>query len=475
VSQQYLAQTQEQRLQQILAPQLRQSLEVLQVPTLELRSLVQQELQQNPTIEEKPPDMLPLEVEPGSKEAEGSEELKFDEQFQVLSKLDEEWREYFRQTYTAQPYTAEAAAKRQYFFDSLTQPESLQQHLLDQLKLAGLGESDRVLAELIIGSINEDGFVSVPLDELARTTGADPRHLEAVLQVIQGFDPVGVGARDLAECLLLQIRRLGEESSLAAEIVKYHLADLAAKRYGAIARALGVSEEAVQQAARFIATLEPRPGRMFSTEEPAYILPDVVVQKVGDDWTVALNEEHVPHVMISPHYRALLEDPNTPSDVKAYVREKIKAGAFLIKSIHQRQQTIRRIAEEIVRVQRDFFEHGVSGLKPLTMAKVAGVLGVHETTVSRAIANKYMQTPRGVFEMKYFFAPGLKTSSGETISNKTIKELIARMVSEEDPKAPLSDQAIVQRLRDQGIEIARRTVAKYREELHILPSHMRRG
>lgn len=475
MAEQFLAQTQEQRLQQILAPQLRQSLEVLQVPTLELRSLVQQELQQNPTIEEVPPETVPLEVEPGSREAEGNEELKFDEQFQALSRLDEEWREYFRQTQTAQPYTSEAAAKRQYFFDSLTQPESLQQHLLDQLKLAGLDEADRVLAELIIGSINEDGFLSVPLEELAHTTGADMRRLESLLEIIQGFDPVGVGARNLSECLMIQIRRLGQENSIAAEIVQHHLADLAAKRYGVIARALGVTEETVQQAAKFIATLEPRPGRMFSADEPSYVVPDVVVQKVGDKWVVAVNDEHVPHVMISRPYRALLEDPNTPSDVKSYVREKIRAGAFLIKSIHQRQQTIRRIAEEIVRVQQDFFEHGITGLKPLTMNQIAGVLGIHETTVSRAIANKYMQTPHGVFEMKYFFTPGVKTAAGGEVSNKTIKDLIARMVAEEDPKAPLSDQAIAEKLKERGIAIARRTVAKYREELHILPSHMRRG
>lgn len=471
----YLAQTQEQRLQQILAPQLRQSLEVLQVPTLELRTLVQQELQQNPTIEEVPPATVQLEVESVGKDNEPGEDLKFDEQFEILSKLDEEWRDYFRQTQAAQPYTEEVAAKRKYFFDSLRQPESLQEHLLDQLKLAGLSPTDKVLAELIIGSINEDGLVTVPLEELAHTTGADVKRLESVLEVIQGFDPVGVGARDLSECLLIQIRRLGQGHSLAADMVKHHLADLAAKRYAVIARALGVSETAVQEAAKFISTLEPRPGRRFSAEEPTYVLPDVVVQKVGDRWVVTLNDEHVPHVMISRSYRAMLEDPNTPNDVKSYIREKIRAGAFLIKSIHQRQQTIRRIAEEIVRVQSDFLERGVAGLKPLTMSQIAAVLGVHETTVSRAIANKYMQTPHGVFEMKYFFTPGLKTATGESVSNKTIKDLIARIIAEEDPTAPLSDQAIVEKLKAQGIAIARRTVAKYREELHILPSHLRKG
>lgn len=473
MSGQYLAQTQEQRLQQILAPQLRQSLEVLQVPILELRSLIQQELQQNPTIEEVPPETVPLEVD-GSGEETGAEKEDFDQQFEVLSKLDEEWREYFRQSQTAQPYTAEEEAKRRHFFDSLTQPESLQQHLLEQVKLAGFDEADHVLAELIIGSINEDGYLTGSLEELAHTSGAKVEKLEEVLAVIQGFDPVGVGARDLAECLMIQIRRLGAEGSLAARIVQGYLQDLAAKRYGSIARALQVSEEEVQKAAKFIATLEPRPGRMFASDGPAYVVPELVVEKSGDEYKVFMNRENIPHVVISRNYRKLLENPDTPSDVKDYVREKIRAGALLIKSIHQRQQTIQRIAEEIVRVQRDFFDRGVPGLKPLTMSQIAGVLGVHETTVSRATANKYMQTPRGTFEMKFFFTPGVITASGAAVSNKVIKDMIANLIAEEDRSAPLSDQQIADKLKEKGITVARRTVAKYREELHILPSHLRK-
>ncbi len=472
---QYLAQTQQQRLQMILAPQLRQSLALLQVPILELRTLVQQEMQQNPTLEEKLLETTQVEVEPGSSEPEDNKELDFKEEFEVLARLDDEWREYFQQSQSSHQYTAEDAAKRQYFFDSITQPESLQEHLLAQLPLAGLPVEDKLAGELIIGSINDDGYLTATIEELAHSTGSDAGRLQRVLKVIQEFDPIGVGSRDLRECLLLQLKRLGKEDSLAALVVRDHLEALGARRYPQIAKALKITPEELQGVAAFIATLEPKPGRMFSAETPSYVLPEVQVQKVGEDYVIVLNRDQIPHLLISKHYRSLLEDPNTTQEVKSYIREKIRAGALLIKSIHQRQQTIYRIATEIVRVQRDFLERGVSELKPLTMVEIASLLGVHETTVSRAIANKYMQTPRGVFEMKYFFTPGFKTSDGKEISNKTIKDTIAKLVAEEDTAKPLSDQEMVEKLKASGITVARRTIAKYRDELRILPSHLRKA
>ena len=472
---QYLAQTQQQRLQMILAPQLRQSLALLQVPILELRTLVQQEMQQNPTLEEKLLETTQVEVEPGSSEPEDNKELDFKDEFEVLARLDDEWREYFQQNQSSHQYTAEDAAKRQYFFDSITQPESLQEHLLAQLPLAGLPVEDKLAGELIIGSINDDGYLTATIEELAHTTGSDAERLQRVLKIIQEFDPIGVGSRDLRECLLLQLKRLGKEDSLAAVVVRDHLEALGARRYPQIAKALKITPEELQSVAAFIATLEPKPGRMFSAETPSYVLPEVQVQKVGDEYVIVLNRDQVPHLLISKHYRSLLEDPNTTQEVKSYIREKIRAGALLIKSIHQRQQTIYRIAVEIVRVQRDFLERGVSELKPLTMVEIASLLGVHETTVSRAIANKYMQTPRGIFEMKYFFTPGFKTSDGKEISNKTIKDTIAKLVAEEDPAKPLSDQEMVEKLKASGITVARRTIAKYRDELKILPSHLRKA
>ena len=472
---QFLSQTQSQRQMMVLAPQLRQSLELLQVPILELRTLVQQEMQQNPTLEEKLPQNEQVEVEPGSSEPEATPELDFKEQFKVLARLDDEWREYFQQTNATHHYSAEDAQKRQFFFDSIAQPKSLQEHLSSQVALAGLSETDRPVADLLIGSINDDGYLTTSIEDLSLTTGFDVARLRELLEVIQEFDPIGVGARDLKECLILQLQRLGKEDSLVASIVRDHLDELGARKYANVAKALKLSVEEVQQAAHFIGTLEPKPGRMFTAEAPAYVLPEVVVQKVGDEYIIILNRDQIPHLFISKHYRELMENAGTGQDVKDYVRDKIRAGALLIKSIHQRQQTIYRIAFEIVRVQRDFLDHGISHLKPLTMVEIASLLGIHETTVSRAIANKYMQTPRGTFEMKYFFTPGYKNADGVEVSNKTIKDTIAQIVAAEDTMNPLSDQAMVAMLKEKGITVARRTIAKYRDELRILPSHLRKS
>ena len=459
----------------ILAPQLRQSLELLQVPTLELQSLIQQELQSNPTLEEKPLETTQVEVEPGSKEPEDDKALDFKEEFDVLARLDDEWKEYFQQSSVSHPYSVDDAAKRQFFLDSLSQPLSLQNHLMNQLALAGFDQDDVNIGEMIIGSINDDGYLATSLDELAHATGHPREELESMLKTIQEFDPIGVGARDLKECLLLQLNRLGKGNSPAALIVQDHLDALGAKKFPLIAKALKITTEEVQDIARFIATLEPKPGRLFNSESPSYVLPELVIQKTNDGYVVILNRDQVPHLRISKHYRQLMESPDTTTEVKEYIREKVHAGAFLIKSIQQRQQTIYRIATEIVRVQKDFFDHGLSHLKPLTMSVIAGVLGIHETTVSRAIANKYAQTPRGTFEMKYFFTPGYKNADGVEVSNKTIKDTIAQLVAAEDSTNPLSDQAMVALLKEKGITVARRTIAKYRDELRILPSHLRKS
>ena len=469
-----MGQSQQQRQQMVLAPQMRQSLEFLQVPMLELRTLVRQEMEQNPTLEEQPAENEPVEVEVGEEDARKAEEQEFQDEFKVLAQLDDEWRDYFRLTQSTRPYTAGDAAKREFMMNSLTRPESLQDHLLNQLKLFGMPDHEQRIGELIIGSINDDGMLTAAAEELASSAGYTLAEVQQVLETVREFDPVGVGTRDLKESLLLQLARLGKRDSSAARVVQEHLEDLGARRYPAIAHALKLPVEEVQQIARFIATLDPRPGRRFSAEEPTYVTPEVMVQKIRGEYVVLLDNEQLPHLSISKQYRQLMEDPATTSEVKAYIRDKIRAGAFLIKSIQQRQQTIARIATEIVRVQREFLEHGVSRLQPLTMAQVAGVLGLHETTISRAIANKYMLTPRGAFEMKYFFTPGYKNAAGQAVSNKTIKDSIAQLVAAEDPAHPLSDQAIVAQLQTKGFQVARRTIAKYREELRILPSHLRR-
>lgn len=470
----YLSLSQQQRLQMVLAPQLRQSLELLQVPLLELRTLVRQEIEQNPTLEEQPQEAEQIEIEPAANKS-AEEEAGVKDEFEKLAKLDEEWREYFNQNQASHRYSSEEAARRQFFLDSLSQPESLQQHLMNQLALAGLGEHDRQMGELIIGSIDDDGYLATPLEELSTTTGFPAVELERLLALIQDFDPIGVGARDLRECLLIQLKRLGKADSLAAAVVRDHIDDLGARRFSDIARALRVAVEDVHNAARLVATLEPKPGRIFASDSTSYVTPEVAVQKVDGEYVIILNNDQIPRLHISEHYRQLMADGDTAAEVKNYIRDKVRAGLFLIKSINQRQQTIYNIAREIVGVQREFLDHGVTHLRPLTMAQVAAVVGIHETTVSRAIANKYMQTPRGTYEMKYFFTPGFKTADGQSVSNKTIKDAIAKLVEEEDPAHPLSDQEMVARLGEQGFTVARRTIAKYRDELKILPSHLRKG
>jgi len=473
-----LYQVQRLSLQQILAPQLQQSLHLLQVTTLELNALVHEELQQNPLLEEVSKDEPRVEVDAESETdaatAAAKEDQDFKQEFEVLSKLDDEWREYFAQTSLFRARSPEQEEQRQHFFDSIVQQESLQQHLLQQLNFTGVSDEERKVAEFLIGSINDDGYLRTPLEELAVSSGLPLEQLQKAIELIQTFHPVGVGARDLKECLLIQLDRLGKSESIEAVIVNQHLDDLGRKRFPEIARALGLTVEQVQRIANFISTLEPKPGRMFSTEQQQYVAADVVVQRMDDDYVVLLNDEQIPHLRISNTYKELMAGEDKLSDAKEYIRDKIRAGKFLIKSIYQRQQTIYNIAKVIVDRQREFLDKGISCLKPLTMAQVAEVVGVHETTVSRAVANKYMQTPQGLFEMKYFFTPGFETASGVAMSNTSVKEEISQLIEREDPTKPLSDQEIVAILKEKGIPIARRTVAKYRNELNILPSNLRK-
>ena len=468
-----LAQTQQ--LQMVLAPQLRQSLEMLQLPILELRAMIQQEVEQNPTVEEKPIESENVEIEPGNGETEDAAELEFEKEFEVLAKLDDEWRDYFFQDFDSRPFSSEAQEKRQFLLDSLPQTESLQEHLLGQLRLAGLSEADRQIGELIVGSIDSDGYMTTDLEELSASANCDPVHLHDILDVVQEFHPTGVGARDLRECLLIQLERLGKAETLAVDIVREHLERLGGRKFTDIARSLRVPVEDVRSAAELISTLDPKPGRVYTDEVSTYVFPEVVVEKIDGSYVIILNDDQLPHVRISKHYRRMLKDAATKPEVRTYIRERIRAGAFLIKSIHQRQRTIRKIATEIVSRQTDFLDEGVAKLKPLTMAEVADTVGVHETTVSRAVSGKYMKTPSGILDMKYFFTPGIKTADGSQISNKTVKDIIAGMVGKEDPSHPLSDQEIMERLKGQGIKIARRTIAKYRLVLRIPPSHMRKS
>jgi len=491
----------------VLAPQLQQSLALLQAPTLELKALVEQELQQNPVLEEvsspepelndrlaadgdendAPADHLELSGSGTAdttllndttllKNGEASDAPvdDFQAEFDRLVQLDQEWRDHFAQTNIPIRQSAEEEEKRQFMFDSLAAGTTLAQVLMDQVRETDLNEEQRHIAELIIGNIDDYGYLKATVEEMSAATNLSAEKISEVLKTIQTFDPPGVGALDLRECLVLQLERAGRRDSLEYRIVRDFMDALGKRRIPEIARGIGHTVEEVQDALGRISRLEPRPGRAFLPDTDHYVLPEVFVQKVGNDFVVTTNDEHIPHLRISNIYKDLMSQGENSAEVKNYIREKIRAGKFLIKSLHQRQQTILNIAKEIVKRQRDFMEKGVAYLRPMTMAQVAEVVGVHETTVSRAVSAKYMQTPQGVYEMKFFFTAGLQTATGDGVSNTSVKDMIAEIFKNEESTKPLSDQEVVKMLSDKGITIARRTVAKYRSELNILPSNLRK-
>ncbi|MDF1756218.1 MAG: RNA polymerase factor sigma-54 [Verrucomicrobiales bacterium] len=454
--------------QQTIAPQMQQSLQLLQTPTLELRHLVQQELNANPTLEDETHD---VSLEDATTPDEDEE---FDKELAELSQLDEEWREYMAQSRVSSPKRDDADERYQFMMDSIIDPITLQEHLLNQLSFSPVNGKLKETAEMLIGNIDENGFLQVDIEELCLDMGIPIDLLEDARGMIQSFDPVGVGAEDLRDCLLIQLERLGKHHSLEYQIVDHHLDDLAKKRYPQIAKKLSVQPEDITRAASLISTLDPRPGSRFSAGNNTYVVADVAVEKIGGEWVVSINNEQIPRLRISKAYKEMLATDDGKT-ARSYIRDKIKSGKFLIKCIHQRQQTISGIAEQIVLRQTEFFNHGPSKLKPMNMAQIAEAIDVHETTVSRAVAGKYISTPHGVFEMKYFFTTGYQNEDGQSMSNTSVKQTLASIIEGEDSKKPLSDQALVKKMEEKGIKIARRTVAKYREELNILPSHMRRS
>ena len=490
--------SQKMALSQVLAPQLQQSLALLQAPTLDLKAMVEQELQQNPLLEEVTgPELSQSDKEEGLRDSvadaadptEPPSDVTFDPatqkpsnepvddfqaEFERLTQLDQEWRDHFSQTNLPMRASSDDQEKRQFMFDSLVSPTSLQEDLLEQAREADLTLEQWPLAENLIGNIDERGYLNINLDELALSSGVSVEKYLTVLAVIQTFDPPGVGARDLRECLMLQLERAKKQHTLEYRIVNEFMDALGKRRLPEIAKGLNQSMEEIQEAMKRIAHLEPHPGREFLPDNDVYILPEVFVNKSGDDYVVTTNDEHIPRLRISNTYKDLMAQASSSTEVRNYIREKINAGKFLIKSLHQRQTTILNIAREIVKRQREFMDKGVAHLKPLTMAQVAEVVGVHETTVSRGVSGKYMDTPQGLFEMKYFFTSGFQTAAGVNMSNTSVKDMIADIFKIENRSKPLSDQEVVKIMSDKGLVIARRTVAKYRSELNILPSTLRK-
>jgi RNA polymerase sigma-54 factor len=485
----------------VLAPQLRQSLKILQVAALDLRSVIQEELQNNPTLEELPMEGESIdkgndenaaaegepqagggdaaEAAPPADPGEGEpkrDEMDFsrDREFEILSKLDEDWRDHMASIGGVQPYTSEDAEKRQHFFDSLVSETSLQEHLMQQAELADLPPPAVEAMKHLVGSLDDRGFLTQTPSDVALQTGLPLEAVQEALKILRTFDPPGIGATDLAGCLLAQLQAKGRGGSLAGRMIRDHFDLLTRRRIPELARKLGADPDDVQSAIEEIGKLDPAPGRRFAEDTNRVVVPDVTVEKDGDEWKIHLNSDYIPRLRISGTYRDMIAKGKLSKEEREYLRERMRSGKFLIDSIEQRQRTIERITREIINAQMDFFENGVSHLKPLTMTQIADVVGVHETTVSRAIANKYIKTPHGVFDFKYFFTPGYQADSGASVSNTSVKEMIADLINMEDKSAPLSDQELVTKLQEKGITIARRTVAKYREELGILPSNLRR-
>jgi RNA polymerase sigma-54 factor len=472
---QNLSQRQSQNM--VLAPQLRHSLKILQVAALDLRQTIAEELQTNPVLEELPMDGVSIEQVDSDGAPEGvdqREEMKFDNEFEVLAKMGEDFSDSIGNGGESEAFNPEAADRRQHFFDSLTSESTLLEHLMEQAQLADISDDVRAGIRYIVGSLDNKGFLSSPFTEIVEASGMPPETMFEAKRYLNYFDPIGIGAQDLKECLLIQLTAKGRGTCVAARIIRDHFPLLVRRRLPDISRKIGLPVEAIQEAIEEIGRLDPSPGSRFAEDTNRVVVPDVTVEKVGNEWQIILNNDYIPRVRLSRSYRDLIAKGTLSEQERSYLREKLRAGKFLINSIEQRQQTIEKITREILRVQIDFFEEGVSKLKPLTMTQVADVVGVHETTVSRALANKFIRTPHGVFEMKYFFTPGYQSDAGESISNTSVKDKIKALLEEEDPAKPLSDEDIGGILKAKGIPIARRTVAKYRGELGILPSNLRR-
>lgn len=480
-------------LAQTLSPQMQQSLALLQAPTLELRSLVEQELQQNPLLEERTevveesaqerldPAEPPSDVSYDPAEEKKSEEPVDDWQAEVerIAQMDQEWRDYFSQgNLPARSQSVDGdGEKRQFLLDAApSHAISLQESLREQVRMSELPEAQWPAAELLIGNIDGQGYLKASVDELAVSTNLKPKVIKKILAVLQLLDPPGIAARDLRECLMMQLERAEKTDSLEYRILDQCFLQLSKRRIPEIAKELGVTVEQVQDAAKRIRHLNPKPGSVFASEyQQYYVVPEVFVNKDGNGkFVVSTNKDPIPRLRINNTYRDLLSKSESSAELRQYIREKIHAGNFFIRSIHHREQTIQNIAVEIAKRQRAFFEHGVARLSPMTMGEVAEAVGVHETTVSRAVSGKYLQCSHGIFEMRFFFTSSVATASGDDVSKTTVKEMILDMIQNEDRAKPLSDEKIVKKLAQKGILVARRTVAKYRSELKILSSTLRK-
>jgi RNA polymerase sigma-54 factor len=460
--------------QLIMTPQLQQAIKLLQLSRLELLETVHTELETNPVLEESVAeggdDERGLEAdtppEPTLAEVDAREKMREDLDWDhYLSEYNKGWAE--------SPYEPRDAPS----FESVTSSKtSLQSHLLWQLHMSRADEVQKEIGVHIIGNLDDDGYLKMSPEEISQMTGRSEGEILETLSLIQNFDPVGVASRDTRECLLIQARFQNLEGTLVEKIILDQMDKLENRRYDLIAKSLCVSLDDVINAMDIIITFEPKPGRKYNDEETVYISPDIYIFKVGDDYEIALNEDGLPKLRINAYYRNILNSRDATEDgTKQYIQDKLKSAAWLIKSIHQRQRTIYRVTTSIIKFQRDFLDKGIAHLKPLVLRDVAEDIQMHESTISRVTTNKYVHTPQGVFELKYFFNSAIQCFGGDSVSSETVKELIKNIVKAEKRAKPFSDQEIAEMLKQQSIDVARRTVAKYREALGILPSRKRKN
>jgi RNA polymerase sigma-54 factor len=485
--------------QLVMTPQLQQAIKLLQLSRMELVDLVRTEMTENPLLEgaddaeeepvqsgESPAEAQAHDAKPEVKEPEKIEEVKGEDGANEID-WDQYLDHYQLQGHTAPSNRGLSDEELPGAESNLTRKADLFDHLSWQLRLSNFTPEEEQVALLIIGNLDDDGYFKMPLVEgeaedaatrdpllrVAFEAGVGVEFAENVLHKVQALDPVGVAARDLRECLLLQVRHLNADTPEIVAIIERHLKHLESKNYGAVAKDLKIPVEEVVKAVKVISRLEPKPGRAYSGEEAQYITPDVYVYKMGDRYVTVLNDDGLSKLRISGMYRSALKNGQAGA-AKEYIQDKLRSAVWLIRSIHQRQRTIYKVTESIVKFQRDFLDKGISHLKPLILRDVAEDIGMHESTVSRVTTNKYVHTPQGIYELKFFFNSAINKTGGDEIASEAVKNHIKQIVAAEDAKHPHSDQKIVEILKGQGIEIARRTVAKYREVLGILPSSRRK-
>jgi len=457
--------------QLVMTPQLQQAIKLLQLSRLELTDLISQEMTDNPVLDELP------EAEGNEKERPDDLPDKSPETDSDLpeAKSDFDWRDYVDKTARPSSGSFSRGEEREAVDPVITKKTSFTDHLLWQLRLHNLSDKEMEVGEYIIGNLDRDGYLKTSLEETALDTGADKQLVEKVYRKIQKFDPVGVGSQNLRECLLVQAELLPGKNTTVKKILLQHMSNLERKKYQAIAKELNISLKEVLKACEVIAHMEPRPGAAFNDSEPQYITPDIYVFKLEDEYIVSLNEDGQPKLRINSFYKNILSSSSMDSEeAKDYIQEKIRSAVWLIKSIYHRQSTIVNVMKSIIKFQRDFFDYGSNHLKPLVLRDVAEDVEMHESNISRVTTNKYVHTPHGIFELKYFFNSGLVSDNGEAIASESVKNKIRDIVRKEDPYATCSDQAIANILKKEGINIARRTVTKYREMLGVLSSSKRK-